>query len=82
MKNTAWIAVVLILAAIFVLEFRYTLVINSPIVSKIDRLTGDVWIANSGMWLKVRHAPKERDAAANTATLAKTAGQTVQGKSK
>lgn len=55
MKNNLWILVVLILAALFVMEFRYTLVINSPIVAKIDRITGDVWIANSGMWIKVKH---------------------------
>ena len=63
MKNMGWVIVVLILAALFVLEFRYTLVVNSPIVAKIDRLTGDVWVANSGMWVKVRHFAKEKAAA-------------------
>jgi hypothetical protein len=64
MKNVIWAILVLILAAIFVVEFRYTLVINTPIVAKIDRLTGDVWIANSGKWLKVQHSAKEETAPA------------------
>ena len=55
MKNMTWILTVVILAAILIIGFRYALVVNSPIVAKIDRITGDVWIANSGMWLKVNH---------------------------
>lgn len=56
MKNTIIIALVISLAAVLALEFRYDVVVNSPIVAKIDRMTGDVWIANSGMWLKLKHS--------------------------
>lgn len=79
MKNIIWVALVLILAALFVLEFRYELVINSPIVAKIDRITGDVWIANSGVWLKLQHTVKERGAAQNIAAQ-KPAEKAAQGK--
>lgn len=72
MKNVIWAILVLILAAIFVLEFRYTLVINTPIVAKIDRLTGDVWIANSGKWMKVQHSAKEELAPAAAPAVEKT----------
>ncbi|GEM_PF-2233525 len=81
MKNSLWIAVILVLAALLTFEFRYTLVVNSPIVAKIDRLTGDVWIANSGMWLKVNHAVKDK-APVQQASVAKSADKTVQGKTK
>ncbi|MFH1190048.1 MAG: hypothetical protein V1682_05090 [Candidatus Omnitrophota bacterium] len=56
MKNITWPVAVIILAAMCVIGFRYDIVVNSPIVAKIDRITGDVWVANSGMWLKVQHA--------------------------
>ena len=72
MKNVIWAILVLILAAIFVLEFRYTLVINTPIVAKIDRLTGDVWIANSGQWMKVQHSAKEEAAPAAAPAVERT----------
>lgn len=81
MKNIIWMVVALILAALFVLEFRYTLVVNSPIVAKIDRITGDVWIANSGMWLKVQHSVKDK-AAAQGSPVPKPAAGASQGKSK
>ena len=82
MRNNIWIVVVLVLAALLTLEFRYALVVNSPIVAKIDRLTGDVWVANSGMWLKVSHVVKEKSSAQQSSGLAKTAEKAVQGKTK
>lgn len=62
MKNTTWILAVVILAALFILGFRYEIVVNSPIVAKIDHVTGDVWIANSGVWLKVQHSAQDKAA--------------------
>jgi len=53
MKNMILVIVILIIGAGIVLEGRYTLVIDSPVVAKLDRLTGDVWIANSGLWRKI-----------------------------
>lgn len=54
MKNILWPIVILVIAVGIILGFRYELVVNSPIVAKIDRLTGDVWIANAGNWIKVQ----------------------------
>ncbi|MBN1527317.1 MAG: hypothetical protein JW919_07030 [Candidatus Omnitrophica bacterium] len=54
MKNAIWVIAVLMIAGVFLLEFRYAIVVNTPIVAKFDRLTGDVWIVNSGTWIKVR----------------------------
>jgi len=82
MKNNIWIVVVLILAALLTLEFRYALVVNSPIVAKIDRLTGDVWVANSGMWIKVNHLAKECVPVQQPAGAAETVDKTAQGKTK
>lgn len=82
MKNIAWVIVVIVLAVMLMLESRYSLVINSPIVAKIDRMTGDVWIANSGLWIKVKHSVSESVAsqgsteAGKTAAKAKTAEKT------
>ena len=85
MKNVTWAVIVLVLAAIFILEFRYTLVVNSPIVAKIDRITGDVWIANSGMWLKLKHPASEQCAfrcAAKNAVAPKGEDKAVAEKTK
>ena len=81
MKNIVWAIALVVLASLFILEFRYTLVVNSPIVAKIDRITGDVWVANSGMWLKVQHvAKKEAQApvAASTVQAVKPAQTKVK----
>lgn len=82
MRNNIWIVVVLILAALLTLEFRYALVVNSPIVAKIDRLTGDVWVANSGSWIKVDHVVKECLPVQQPASAAEAADKTVQGKTR
>ena len=81
MKNIIWAILVLALAVLFVFEFRYALVVNSPIVAKIDRVTGDVWIANSGAWLKVQHSAKEKVASQNVPSP-KPVEKTAQGKAK
>ena len=81
MKNFIWAMALVVLAALFILEFRYTLVVNSPIVAKIDRLTGDVWVANSGMWLKVQHVAKEEPKVAVVAAP-KPAEKPAQDKAK
>jgi len=54
MKNAIWVIAVLMIAGVFLLEFRYAILVDTPIVAKFDRLTGDVWIVNSGTWMKVR----------------------------
>jgi len=54
MKSVIWAIVILIVALGVILECRYMLIVNSPIVAKIDRFTGDVWIANAGVWRKVQ----------------------------
>ena len=57
MKTIIWAIVVLVIAAGMMLESRYKVIIHSPIVARVDRLTGDVWIANSGAWIKVEMMP-------------------------
>ena len=57
MKTIIWAIVILIIATGIMLESRYKVVIHSPIVARLDRLTGDVWIANSGAWIKVEMTP-------------------------
>ncbi len=54
MKNLIIGIVILLVASGFILEYRYQLIVASPIVAKLDRLTGDVWIVNSGVWRKVQ----------------------------
>jgi len=58
MKSLIWAIVILIIALGVILECRYMLVVNSPIVAKIDRFTGDVWIANAGVWRRVESPPQ------------------------
>lgn len=73
MKGIIWAIVILLVAAGLILELRYALVVNSPIVAKIDRLTGDVWIANAGVWRKVQLPPQEKSGIAGTVSSQKTA---------
>ena len=68
MKNWIWAVVVVVIAAGVLLESRYTLIVNSPIVAKLDKATGDVWIVNSGMWRKVQHPPKDEAVRETAAT--------------
>lgn len=61
MKTIIWAVVILIIATGIMLESRYKIVIHSPIVARLDRLTGDVWIANSGVWVKVKTMPAKAE---------------------
>ena len=54
MKTIIWAIVILIVVAGVALECRYAFIVDLPIVAKIDRFTGDVWIVNSGEWRKVQ----------------------------
>ena len=69
MKNFIWPVVILIIAIGAFAELRYELNISSPIVSKMDRLTGDVWIANAGAWRKVQLPAPENGKQMNTGTV-------------
>ncbi len=55
MKN--WIPALIIIIAVIgiglLLEFRYALIVDAPVVVKLDRLTGNTWIVNSGVWRKI-----------------------------
>ena len=53
MKTVLWIITViavLIIAVGLLIEGRYVLIVDAPVVAKIDRLTGHVYVANGGMW--------------------------------
>lgn len=63
MKHIIWAIVILVIGIGAVLQSRYALVVNSPIVAKIDGLTGDVWIVNAGVWRKVQPPPEEKSEA-------------------
>ena len=70
MKNWIWAVIVVVVAAGILLESRYALIVNSPIVAKLDKVTGDVWIVNSGMWRKVQQLPKDEAVRETAATRA------------
>ena len=55
MKNLVIAVVIVVIGVGILLEGRYQLKIDSPVVAKLDKLTGDTWIANSGVWRKVKH---------------------------
>lgn len=56
-KNILWALVVLLAVIIMASGHRYVLQVNSPVVVKMDRLTGDTWIVNSGAWIKIKSSP-------------------------
>lgn len=63
-------AVIIVVGIVAVLRFH--VIINSPIVAKIDRLTGDVWIVNSGVWKKIAMPVESRPAPVIPDTVHKT----------
>jgi len=68
MKTLIWALVALVIGIGIIVEMRYDLVVNSPVVAKIDRLTGDTWIVNSGRWVKVQVPLPGSDQAASVPT--------------
>ncbi len=60
MKTIICAIVILIIGAGFIAENRYTLIVDSPVVAKLDRFTGDAWIVNSGVWRKVEATIPEK----------------------
>ena len=70
-KNLILAIVIFVIGAGLIIEQRYTVVVHSPVVAKLDRFTGDVWIVNSGIWRKVQPPPEngqqEKPAAAKEA---------------
>jgi len=72
MKNIIISIVILLVAVGFLVENRYTIIVDSPVVAKIDSWTGDVWIVNSGVWVKVEQqmqgyvAKEEKESPATT----------------
>lgn len=73
MKYTLMAVVILIIGILAVLELRYIVIVDTPVVAKVDRLTGRVWIANKGAWSQIKH---ETNGHAAPAIPAKSAGQT------
>ena len=51
------LAIVVMAAVLFL--FRYDITVNTPIVVKLDRWTGEAWVANSGVWMDIEHAPQK-----------------------
>ncbi len=68
MKNLILAIVILVIGAGIILEDRYKLVIDSPVVAKLDRLTGDVWIANAGVWRKIQPVMQKKNDVGSTET--------------
>ena len=54
MKNLILVLSALLIAGGMFMVNRYSLVIHSPIVARIDNFTGKVWIVNSGVWYQVQ----------------------------
>jgi len=59
MKSIVWLLIALLILVSILLEFRYVLYVSSPVVAKLDRLTGDAWIVNGGQWRKVTQPTDE-----------------------
>lgn len=55
---------ILLVGAGLVVENRYDIKIHSPIVAKLDRFTGEVYIVNSGAWMRVHPAEASQPAPA------------------
>jgi hypothetical protein len=47
---------IVIISILSLLRFQIT--VHSPIIVKLDRLTGQSWVANNGVWMDIKHAAK------------------------
>ena len=55
MKNSLVIMIgLIVIAAVITIMFRFDVDVNSPVVSKMDRWTGKVWIVNGGAWMPIK----------------------------
>lgn len=54
MKNELWLLVALIVASCVIVVNRYQITVNTPVVVKLDRFTGQAWIAKGGMWMPLK----------------------------
>ncbi len=55
-----WAIIFLVLGFIIILELRYDFFVSSPVVAKFDRLTGEAWIVNAGVWRKIKHTEEAK----------------------
>ncbi len=76
MKNLIVAIVIMIIGLAVVAELRYVLIVDSPVVTKFDRLTGDAWIVNGGVWRKVQSPPAEKAEPQKTAVTPQSAAKT------
>ena len=53
MKPVLTLIIAAIFAASLLLLFRYDITVQSPIIVKLDRLSGKSWVANSGVWMEI-----------------------------
>ena len=59
MKAVINLIIAVIIAASALLILRYEITVYSPIIVKLDRLTGKSWVANSGVWMEISHGAKK-----------------------
>ena len=61
MKNNIAIIVLLgiIIASSILFLLRYEITVHSPIIVKLNRITGQAWVANNGVWMDIKNAPKK-----------------------
>lgn len=72
MKNVIWPIVILVIAVLFALLSRYELIVQPPVVVKMNQFTGDTWIVNSGYWVKVKETPARGLASETVQPVTKT----------
>ena len=56
MRNHGILLIIaLIVMAAILYWLRYEITVHSPIIVKLNRLTGQTWVANSGVWMDIKH---------------------------
>jgi hypothetical protein len=76
MKHLIWAIAVVVIGAGILLEFRYAIIVHTPVVVRFDRLSGDAWIVNSGVWRKVQALPPEQEQEVKAVIPEKAASKT------
>lgn len=59
MRNGLILIIAMLVIAACIFLFRYEISVNSPIIVKLDRWTGQTWVANSGVWMDIEHGAEK-----------------------
>ena len=59
MKSGVALIIAILITVSLLALLRYEIRVYSPIIVKLDRLTGMSWVANNGVWVEIGHGARK-----------------------